>query len=71
MPSKTPSDRLIFFDFETDQSSGEHVVNLAVAQYAVGTERVFCGYDACKDFCSWLFSPIHKGFTVIAHNMKG
>ncbi|CAL1278752.1 unnamed protein product, partial [Larinioides sclopetarius] len=22
-------------------------------------------------FCSWLFSPIHKNFTAIAHNMKG
>ncbi|GBN06490.1 hypothetical protein AVEN_140572-1 [Araneus ventricosus] len=30
---KTHSDRLIFFDFETDQSSGIHVVSFAIAQY--------------------------------------
>ncbi|GBM11143.1 hypothetical protein AVEN_243014-1 [Araneus ventricosus] len=27
--------------------------------------------DACNYFCAWLFSPTHKGFTAIAHNMKG
>ncbi|XP_054711137.1 uncharacterized protein LOC129220730 [Uloborus diversus] len=72
---KAKSDRLIYFDFETDQSSGEHVVNFAVAHYAEGPEdkreHVFKGYSACADFCTWLFSPIHKDYTVIAHNMKG
>jgi hypothetical protein len=68
---KTPCEKLIFFDFETDQSSGEHVVNFAVAQYADGAEKIFKGYTACEDFCAWLFSPMHKGYTAIAHNMKG
>lgn len=68
---KKPSDFLIFFDFETDQSSGEHVINFAVAQYADGQEKIFEGYTACEDFCSWLFEPKHKGSTAIAHNMKG
>lgn len=68
---KPPNDKLIFFDFETDQSSGEHLVNFAVAQYADGREVVFGGYSACSDFCSWLFSPQHKNYTAIAHNMKG
>lgn len=71
VPPKNPSEKLIFFDFETDQSSGEHVVNFAVAQYLDGEEKVFSGYSACGDFCSWLFSPQHKGYTAIAHNMKG
>lgn len=70
-PSKTASESLIFFDFETDQSSGEHLVNFAVAQYADGNETIFKGYNACNDFCTWLFSIKHKGFTAIAHNMKG
>ena len=70
IPAKTPSDHLIFFDFETDQSSGEHIVNFAVAQYSSGEEKVFKGYSACADFCAWLFSPKHKGYTAIAHNMK-
>ncbi|GIY23146.1 DNA-directed DNA polymerase [Caerostris extrusa] len=25
----------------------------------------------CENFCAWLFTPEHKGFTAIAHNMKG
>lgn len=69
--SKPPSDRLIFFDFETDQQTGEHIVNLAVAQYKDGKEEVFKGYDSCKKFCFWLFRPIPKGCIVIAHNLKG
>ena len=68
---KDPSKKLIFFDFETDQSSGTHVVNFAVAQYEDGREEVFKGYNACAEFCAWLFSPRHKGYTAIAHNMKG
>ncbi|GBL99579.1 hypothetical protein AVEN_68841-1 [Araneus ventricosus] len=68
---KAHSDHLIFFDFETDQSSGIHEVNFAVAQYFNGDEMIFKAYDSLKDFCSWLFSPVHKNFTVIAHNMKG
>ncbi|GBN27025.1 hypothetical protein AVEN_38544-1 [Araneus ventricosus] len=69
--AKTPSDHIFFFDFETDQSSGTHRVNFAVAQYADGGETVFTGNTACQDFCSWLFAPIHKGYTAVAHNMKG
>lgn len=68
---KDPKENIIFFDFETDQSSGEHIVNYALAQYADGTEKVFPGYTACQDFCAWLFTPRHKGYTGIAHNMKG
>ncbi|GIX70317.1 DNA-directed DNA polymerase [Caerostris darwini] len=68
---KRPNERLIFFDFETDQSSGEHIVNFALAQYADGTEKMFNGYSACENFCAWLFTLEHKGFTAIAHNMKG
>lgn len=70
-PPKKASDSLIFFDFETDQSTGEHLVNFAVAQHANGEEEVFRGYTACQDFCAWLFDPKHTGYTAIAHNMKG
>jgi hypothetical protein len=50
--SKIQSDKLVFFDFETDQSSGSHEVNFAVAQYFDGKEVVFEGYSACGDFSS-------------------
>lgn len=55
-------------------------MNYAVAQYwdfvAGDAEKearqlIFPGYTACKDFCAWLFAPVHKGYTAIAHNMKG
>ena len=70
-PPKKPNDKLIFYDFETEFSSGEHVVNFAVGQYSDGTEFVFKGYDALHEFCEFLFSTEHKGFTAIAHNAKG
>ena len=70
-PPKKPNDKFIFYDFETDFSSGEHVVNFAVGQYSDGTEFVFKGYDALHEFCEFLFSIEHKGFTAIAHNAKG
>lgn len=71
VPPKKSSDKLIFFDFESDQSTGEHIVNFAIAQYADGREKIFKGYGACDNFCTWLFTPGHKGYTAIAHNMKG
>lgn len=67
---KKSSEKLIFFDFETDQSTGEHEVNFAMAMYSSGEEFVFKGYDACEQFCNFLFSDQHKGYTAVAHNMK-
>ncbi|GFQ82229.1 uncharacterized protein TNCT_105291 [Trichonephila clavata] len=71
--AKKSNEKLIFFDFETDQSTGEHIVNFVVSQYldGTGTEFVCEGYDAIDKFCKYLFSPQHKGFTAIVHNMKG
>ena len=68
---KKPNDKLIFYDFQTDFSLGEHVVNFAVGQYSDGTEFVFKGYDALHEFCKLLFSIEHKDFTAIVHNAKG
>ena len=42
-----------------------------MAQYSEGTEFVFKGYSALHEFCEFLFSMEHKGFTAIAHNAKG
>ncbi|GFR09692.1 uncharacterized protein TNCT_492551 [Trichonephila clavata] len=69
--AKKSNEKLIFFDFETDLSTGEHIVNCVASQYLDGTEFVCEGYDAIDKFCKYLFSPQHKGFTAIAHNMKG
>lgn len=69
--AKKPNDHFIFFDLETDQSSGDHHVNFAVAQYENGDERVFGGKYTLHDLCSFFFKSGHKGYTCIAHNMKG
>jgi len=71
---KKKNDSLLFFDFETDQSSGEHLVNYAIAQYAGGHTVAFQSDDeenACSKFCKFLLTNKHKGYVVIAHNMKG
>ena len=67
---KRPNDKLIFYDFETDFSSGEHEVNYVVAQYGDGTEFVFKGYDSLNKFCLFLFDRVHENYTAIAHNAK-
>ncbi|GBM07442.1 hypothetical protein AVEN_26506-2-1, partial [Araneus ventricosus] len=68
---KTASEKFIFFDFEAMQETGKHIVNFAILQY-FGTEKVvFEGKDTVKKFYEFLFSRRHKGYTVIAHNLKG
>lgn len=68
---KAPNSKYSFFDLEIDPSTGEHVVNLAVSQKDYGTENAFTGYTDLHEFCSLLFGPKHKNYTVIAHNWQG
>ena len=66
---KEPSEKYIFFDFETKLAeNNKHVVNYCIAQYFNGEERVFNNVD---EFCKWVFTKQHKGYTVIAHYGKG
>lgn len=58
----------IFFDYEAEQETGVHNPNLVIAQYFDGTTFHFRTND---DFCKWLISKQHKGYTAIAHNAKG
>ncbi|MCY7363679.1 MAG: DNA polymerase, partial [Ignavibacteria bacterium] len=56
-----------------------HIPNLVIAQLTDGREFRFppdntpmtVDYDVTKNFCLWLFTEEHTGFTVIAHNFKG
>lgn len=34
-------------------------------------EKVFSGFDATYQFCSWLLTPRHKSFHCLAHNGRG
>ena len=61
-------DRYIFFDYEAEQETGVHNPNLIIAQYFDGTKFHFRTND---NFCKWLISKHHKGYTAIAHNTKG
>jgi len=73
--NRQPKQKFIFFDFECNQETGEHIPNLVVARkYDLKTGReqeiVFRGDDVTTNFCEWLFVKENKGSTVIAHNMK-
>lgn len=62
-------EKYVFADFETDQSSGEHVVNLAVTIEFDGTEwPVFYNIH---DWVQHMLLPLHKGKTFIFHNGRG
>ena len=90
-PKKEPKVKFIFYDFECQFDSGEHIPNFCVAQRAchdcirkplsetcatcdnlpAGRQAIFRGDRTLADFCTWLFQPLHKGATAIAHNAQG
>ena len=52
-----------------DDDSIEHICN--ASHFCGKRELIFKG-DHCVDrFCNWLFSPVNKGKTVLAHNASG
>ena len=63
-----PSEKYVFFDFETELVNNQHVINYCIAQYCDGTENIFRSID---DFCTWALSKERKGYTFIAHYGKG
>ena len=65
---KKTQENYIFFDYEAEQDTGVHNPNLIVAHYFDGTKFYFRTND---EFCKWLISKNHKGYTAIAHNAKG
>lgn len=62
-------DKYVFADFETDQSSGQHFVNLAVSQEADGT--MWPVFYNIHDWVQHMLLPEHKGKTFIFHNGRG
>ena len=65
---RTYTEDYIFFDLECSQNTGEHLINLAIAQDFQGNQYEFTNQ---KDFCEWLFRKEHKVYTFVAHNLKG
>ena len=68
---KPNSEKYIYFDFEAtqDEDGGVHKVNLAVSEYHDDPNPII--HHNTDDFCEWLFSKDHSGYTIIAHNGKG
>ena len=64
---KTRTTNYIFYDFETQQDTGAHIVNYVNAQDFEGNEYTF---DTINDFCKFVFNDEHAGYTFIAHNAK-
>ena len=64
---KTRTNGYMFYDFETQQDTGTHIVNQVNVQDFCGFERTFNTID---DFCKFVFQDQHKHYTFVAHNSK-
>lgn len=85
-PFKQPVRKLLFFDFETDQSSGVHLPVYCFIQWVVLAQNDLTGedeivesgekdfginYSVFKDVGKFIFQQKFSEFTCIAHNLKG
>ena len=62
---KTYTTNYMFYDFETQQDTGTHIVNYVNVQDFDGSERTF---NTINEFCNFVFQDEHKNYTFIAHN---
>jgi hypothetical protein len=69
--------QFLYFDLECHTVDGKFIPNYAVVQSSLGEQRTFpksyadIGKDITGDLCDYIFQKAHKGFYVIAHNLKG
>jgi hypothetical protein len=68
-----PSDKYIFFDFESDIEVNavkkEHEVMFAISMYFHSPEPI--RHNNINEWCEWAFDNNHKEHTFIAHNGMG
>ena len=64
---KTYTHNYMFYDLETQQDTGTHIVNYVNVQDFFGNEWTF---DTLDKFCKFVFRPEHEWHTFIAHNAK-
>ena len=64
----TRTDKYMFYDFETNQETGTHVVNWVDCEDFFGVKNTF---ETIDEFCQFIFNKKYSGFTFIAHNAKG
>ena len=65
---RTFTTKYLFYDFETIQNTGAHIVNLSIAQDFNGREWL---HNSIEEFCKCFLYDKFKGYTLIAHNSKG
>ena len=63
----TRTEKYMFWDVETDQSTGVHVPNLIHVMDFNDDEFTFTNIDT---FCEFIFSERCQGYTFVAHNAK-
>ena len=66
-PDCSYTEKYIFFDYETQQETGTHIPSCICAHYFDGTRFDF---ETNEEFCKWLISKRHVGYTGIAHYAK-
>jgi len=70
-PILKPSDKYIFFDFESDISGQCHTVMYSVSAYFDDPVDKYIIHHNIDEFCKWVFREEHKDYTLLAHNGKG
>jgi hypothetical protein len=78
-PFKEPSDKLIFLDFETDQTSGEHIPVYCHLKYFDESQQEWVDKifglnkenpNIKNEVGKFIFQVKFKGYAVVAHNMR-
>ena len=64
---RTFTEKYIFYDFETVQSTGTHVVNLAVSKDFEDNEYI---HNSIEEFCKFFITEKYRSYSFIAHNSK-
>ena len=68
-PCQTRTEKYMFYDFETTQETGTHVVNWVDCEDFKGDKYTF---ETIEEFCQFIFNKDnYSGYTFIAHNSKG
>ena len=65
---RTRTEKYMFYDFETNQETGVHMVNWVDCEDFKGNKNTF---ETIDEFCQFIFQEEYLGFTFIAHNAKG
>ena len=59
--------KIVFFDFETSQTTGIHIPVLVVAQLADGSQKMWYGHDCAVKFLLHFRQNKHRHTTFISH----